>query len=139
MIRRCRQVAKLGSGGLQGWAADVIAILRDAHAAVEEARGRGDTALDQKVLDDLLERYYTATAFGRTHNRLRDWDTGNHPGYALGYWLEEYREQVFLYTRNFAVSWTNNVSERGETASGRLRLLAFPGHARPLVPPAQLP
>jgi len=107
VIRRCRAVTKLGPGGLQNWAADVIAVLRDAHAAVEEARARGSTALDQQVLDDLLERYDTAAAFGRTHNRLRDWDTGNHPGYALGCWLEEYREQVFLFTRSFAVSWTN--------------------------------
>ena len=119
VIRRCRAVAKLGPGSLQDWAADVIAVLRDAHHAVEEARARGSTALDQQVLDDLLERYDTAAAFGRTHNRLRDWDTGNHPGYALGCWLEEYREQVFLFTRNFAVSWTNNVSERGAKAAKR--------------------
>ena len=119
VIRRCRAVTKLGPGGLQNWAADVIAVLRDAHAAVEEARARGSTALDQQVLDDLLERYDTAAAFGRTHNRLRDWDTGNHPGYALGCWLEEYREQVFLFTRNFTASWTNNVSERGAKAAKR--------------------
>ena len=119
VIRRCRAVTKLGPGSLQSWAADIITILRDAHAAVGEARARGDTALDQKVLDDLLERYDTAAAFGRTHNRLRDWDTGNHPGYALGCWLEQYREQVFLFTRNFAVSWTNNVSERGAKAAKR--------------------
>jgi len=119
VIRRCRAVTKLGPGSLQSWAADIIMILRDAHAAVGEARARGDTALDQQILDDLLERYDTAAAFGRTHNRLRDWDTGNHPGYALGCWLEEYREQVFLLTRNFAVSWTNNVSERGAKAAKR--------------------
>jgi transposase len=119
VIRRCRAVTKLGPGGLQNWAADVIAVLRDAHHAVEEARARGSTALDQQVLDDLLERYYTAAAFGRTHNRLRDWDTGNHPGYALGCWLQEYRKQVFLFTRSFAVSWTNNVSERGAKAAKR--------------------
>jgi hypothetical protein len=119
VIRRCRAVAKLGPGSLQGWAADVITILRDAHAAVQEARARGDTALGQQALDDLLGRYDTAAAFGRTHNRLRDWDTGNHPGYVLGRWLQEYREQVFLFTRNFAVSWTNNVSERGAKAAKR--------------------
>ncbi|HEY0998058.1 MAG TPA: transposase, partial [Streptosporangiaceae bacterium] len=119
VIRRCRAVTKLGPGSLQSWAADVITILRDARAAVGEARARGDTALDQKILDDLLERYATAAAFGRTHNRLRDWDTGNHPGYALGCWLEQYREQVFLFTRNFAVSWTNNVSEQGAKAAKR--------------------
>ena len=119
VIRRCRAVTKPGPGCLQSGAADVITILRDAHAAVGEARARGGTALDQQVLDDLLERYDTAAAFGRTHNRLRDWDTGNHPGYALGRWLEQYREQVFLFARNFAVSWTNNVSERGAKAAKR--------------------
>ena len=143
VIRRYRAVTRLGPGSLQSWVADVITVLRDARAAVEKARARGGTALDQQVLDDLLQRYDTAAAFGRTHNRLRDWDTGNHPGYALGCWLEQYREQVFLFTRNFAVSWTNNVSEQGakaaKTTPGRLRLLAYPRHARPLVPPAQLP
>ena len=119
VIRRCRAVTKLGPGSLQSWAADVITILRDAHAAVGEARARGDTSVGQQVLDDLLERYDTAAAFGRMHNRLRDWDTGNHPGYALGCWLEHYREQVFLFTRNFAVSWTNNISEqRAKAANG---------------------
>jgi hypothetical protein len=88
VIRRCRAVTRLGPGGLQNWAADIITVLRDAHHAVEAARARGSTALDQQVLDDLLERYDTAAAFGRTHNRLRDWDTGNHPGYAFGCWLE---------------------------------------------------
>jgi hypothetical protein len=119
VIRRCRAVTKLGPGSLQNWAADVITVLRDAHVAVDKARARGDTALDQQILDDLLERYDTAAAFGRTHNRLRDWDTGNHPGYALGCWLEQYREQVFLFTRNFTVSWTNNISERGAKAAKR--------------------
>jgi hypothetical protein len=119
VIRRCRAVTKLGPGSLQSWAAGVITILRETHAAVGEARVRGDTALDQQVLHDLLERYDTAAAFGRTHNRLRDWDTGNHPGYALGCWLEQYRDQVFLFARNFAVSWTNNVSERGAKAAKR--------------------
>jgi hypothetical protein len=47
------------------------------------------------------------------HNRLRDWDTGNHPGYALAAWLRDDKEQVFLFTRNFSVDWTNNVCERG--------------------------
>jgi hypothetical protein len=42
-----------------------------------------------------------------------------HPGYALGTWLREYKEQVFLFTREFAVSWTNNVSERGAKAAKR--------------------
>ena len=119
VIRRCRAVTKLGPGGLQSWAGDIITILREAHEAVTAARARGDTALDQQLLDGLRERYDKAAAFGMTHNRLRDWHDGNHPGYALGCWLREYKEQVFLFTRNFAVDWTNNVSERGAKAAKR--------------------
>jgi transposase len=58
---------------VQNWAADVIAVLCQAHAAVEAARARGDTVLDQQVLDDLRERYDTAVKSGIIHNRLRDW------------------------------------------------------------------
>ena len=119
VIRRCRAVTKLGPGGLQNWAGDIITILRGAHQAVEAARARGDTALDEQVLDDLRKRYDTAVASGIIHNRLRDWHDGNHPGYTLGTWLRGYREQVFLFTRDFAVSWTNNVSERGAKAAKR--------------------
>ena len=119
VIRRARAVQKLGPGGVQNWAGDVIAILGQAHRAVEEARARGSTALDPQVLDDLRERYDTAVKSGIIHNRLRDWDTGNHPGYALACWLRDYKEQVFLFTRDFAVGWTNNVSERGAKAAKR--------------------
>jgi len=119
VIRRCRAVTKLGPGGVQNWAGDIIAVLRGAHRAVEAARARGDTALDQQVLDDLRERYDTAVSSGIIHNRLRDWHDGNHPGYALGTWLRDYKEQVFLFTRNFSVAWTNNVSERGAKAAKR--------------------
>jgi transposase len=38
IIRRCRAVAKLGPGGLQSWASEIIAILREAHQAVQDAR-----------------------------------------------------------------------------------------------------
>ena len=119
VIRRGRAVTKLGPGGLQSWAGDVITILREAHEAVEAARARGDTALDPQLLAGLRERYDTAAASGITHNRLRDWHEGNHPGYALGCWLRDYKEQVLLFTRHFNVDWTNNVSERGAKAAKR--------------------
>jgi hypothetical protein len=119
IIRRARAVQKLGPGGAQNWAGDIIAVLRDAHRAVEDARARGSTALDQQVLDDLRERYDTAVKSGIIHNRLRDWDTGNHPGYSLAAWLRDYKEQVFLFTRDFAVDWTTNVAERGAKAAKR--------------------
>jgi hypothetical protein len=119
VIRRARAVQKLGPGGVQDWAGDIIAILGRAHRAVEDARARGSTELAQQVLDDLRERYDQAVKSGNIHNRLRDWHDGSHPGYALACWLREYKEQVFLFTRNFAVSWTNNVSERGAKAAKR--------------------
>jgi transposase len=119
IIRRCRAVLRLGPGGLQFWAGDVITILREAHHAVEEARARGDTALDQELLDRLLDRYDKAAAFGAIHNRLRDWHKGSHPGYALAAWLREYKEQVWLFTRDFTVQWTNNAAERAVKAPKR--------------------
>jgi transposase len=119
IIRRARAVTKLGPGGVQNWAAGIITILRDAHEAVEDARARGSTALDPQVLAGLRERYDQAVKSGMIHNRLRDWHDGNHPGYALASWLHGYREQVFLFTRDFAVEWTTNVAERGAKAAKR--------------------
>ena len=119
VIRRCRAVTKLGPGGLQSWAADVIGILREAHQAVVEALARGDPALDADLLAKLRQRYDEAAAFGITHNRHRDWHDGNHPGYALGCWLRDYKEQVWLFTREFSVQWTNNCSEQAVKAAKR--------------------
>jgi transposase len=119
VIRRARAVMKLGPGGAQNWAGDIITVLGEAHRAVEGARARGSTTLDSQVLDDLRQRYDTAVKSGIMHNRLRDWDTGNHPGYALATRLRDYKEQVFLFTRDFTVGWTNNVSERGAKADKR--------------------
>lgn len=119
IARRCHAVRKLGPGSVQAWAGDVTGVLAEAHRAVQDARARGSTALDPQLLDDLRKRYDTAVEHGRIHNRLRDWDTGNHPGYALACWLRDYKEQVFLFTRDFHVDWTNNVSERGAKAAKR--------------------
>ena len=111
VIRRARQVMKLGPGRVQEWAADIIKVPGDAWRAVEGARARGSTGLDPQVLGDLRERYDTAVSFGIIHNRLRDWDGGgNHPGYALATWLRDCKEQVFLFTRHFGVSWTNDLA-----------------------------
>jgi transposase len=119
VIRRCRAVTRLGPGSLQSWAADVIDILREAHQAVGEALARGDPALDAELLAKLRQRYDEAAAFGITHNRHRDWHDGNHPGYTLGCWLRDYQEQVFLFTREPAVDWTNNCSEQAVRAAKR--------------------
>ena len=111
--------SELGPGSLQSWAGDIIAILRQAHRAVEDARARGDTGLDPKVLDDLRERYDRPPSVRHHPQPAPGLGRGNHPGYALGCWLRDYKEQVFLFTRDFAVDWTNNVSERGAKAAKR--------------------
>ena len=133
IIRRCRAVIKLGPGGLQSWAGDVIAVLREAHQAVREARARGDTGLDPQLLEKLRERYDEAAASGIIHNRLRHWDTGNHPGYSLGCWLRDYKEQVFLFTRDFAADWTTNVAERGAKAAKRHQAVSGYWHSLPTL------
>jgi transposase len=112
VIRRARAVTTLGPGSLQSWAGDVIDILREAHQAVEDALARGDPALDAQLLAKLRQRYDEAVAFGITHNRHRDWHDGNHPGYALGCWLRDHKEQVWLFTTQSSVEWTNNCSEQ---------------------------
>jgi hypothetical protein len=119
VIRRCRAVTKLGPGSLQSWAGDVIDILREAHQAVQDARARGDPALDAELLDKLRQRYDEAAAFGITHNRHRDWHDGNHPGYALGCWLRDYKEQVWPFTTQSRVEWTNNCSEQAARTAKR--------------------
>jgi transposase len=118
VIRRCRAVSKLGPGSLQSWATDVIITLRQAHLACEDARSRGQPP-DQEQLGKLRERYDEAVSFGITHNRHRDWHDGNHPGYTLGSWLRGYADQVWLFTSEPAVEWTNNVSEQGAKAAKR--------------------
>jgi len=142
LVARCRAVARLGPGSLQSWAADVIEVLREARQAVDDAPARGDPALDGQLLAKLRERYDQAVAFGITHNRHRDWHQGNHPGYALGCWLRDYKEQVWLFTTQFAVDWTNNCSEQAVKAAKRHQAVSGYWHTpgpRPLVPRPQLP
>ena len=44
--RRCRAVTRLGGGGLQSWAGDNNANLREAHKAVDQTGAGGSTALE---------------------------------------------------------------------------------------------
>jgi Transposase IS66 family len=143
VIRRARAVTRLGSGSLQSWAADVIDVLREAHQAVEEALARGDPALDAELLAKLRGRYDQAAAFGITHNRHRDWHDGNHPGYALGCWLRDYKEAGLAVHPRVRRRLDEQLLRAGrqsrQTASGRLRILAHPPDSRPVVPHSQLP
>lgn len=90
----------------------MIDILREAAKAVTVALETGADRLDPPLLQGLRERYDKATKWGLLTNRLRDWHKGNHPGYRLAKRLAAKAEQVWLFTRNLAVPWTNNASEQ---------------------------
>jgi len=97
----------------QRWAEDTRQILSEAHDAVQDAIAAGHAALDPRFLADLRDRYDSAVAWGETTNRLRDWDDGRkHPGYVLARRLKAKADQIWLFTGNFAVPWTNNASEQ---------------------------
>ena len=114
IFRRGKGVGKLGPGRLQSWAKKITDVLTEAHTAVEAAKARDRSALDPELLTDLRARYDAAVEFGITHNRHRPWDgDGNHPGYKLANWLKTYADQVWTFTRHFAVDWTSNAAERG--------------------------
>ncbi|MGH3998657.1 MAG: IS66 family transposase, partial [Pseudonocardiaceae bacterium] len=96
----------------QNWAGEVITVPREANTAVVAATADGRNHLDPRVLTDLRQRYDKAVAWGITTNRHRTWIKGNHPGYNLATHLHTKADQVWTFTRNLAVPWTNNPSEQ---------------------------
>jgi hypothetical protein len=111
LIRHAKGVLELHPTQ-QKWAGEVITVLREAAAAVTTAQIQGHDQLDPQLLADLHARYDHAVEWGITTNRHRDWPKGNHPGYNLATRLRDKADQVFTFTRNLAVPWTNNASEQ---------------------------
>ncbi len=96
----------------QAWAGEVQQVLREANAAVGQAKADGAEQLDPDLLAELRARFDKAVHWGEITNRHRDWHDGNHPGYTLARRLAAKADQVWLFTRVFAVPWTNNASEQ---------------------------
>jgi hypothetical protein len=94
------------------WSEPAAQALTDAKAAVAKARADGATCLDPDLLADLRQRYDTAVGWGIATNRLRDWRRGRHPGYTLAKRLRDRAGQVWRFTLDFAVSFTNNPAEQ---------------------------
>jgi transposase len=111
LIRHAKGVLELHPTQ-QKWAGEVITVLREAAAAVTEATIDKRDQLDPSLLANLRQRYDQAVKWGITTNRHRDWPKGNHPGYNLATRLADKADQVWTFTRNLAVPWTNNASEQ---------------------------
>ncbi|MGH3500256.1 MAG: IS66 family transposase [Nocardioidaceae bacterium] len=111
LIRHCKGVAELHPQW-QHWATRVVTVLREAAQAVQTAQAAGACELDRDLLAGLRGRYNTAVDWGITTNRHRDWHTGTHPGYTLARRLKDKAEQVWTFTTNFKIPWTNNPSEQ---------------------------
>lgn len=130
LIRHCKGVLELHPTQ-QSWAGEVITVLREAAAAVTEATTDERDQLDPQLLADLRRRYDDAVRWGIITNRHRDWAKGNHPGYNLAKRLHDKAEQVWTFTRNLAVPWTNNASE--QALKGPKRHQAVSGYWRTLT------
>jgi hypothetical protein len=111
LIRPCKGVLELHPSQ-QSWAGEVITVLREAATAVTAAQADECDHLDPALLADLRARYDKAVAWGIITNQHRDWADGNHPGYTLTRRLATKADQVWTFTRNLAVPWTNNASEQ---------------------------
>lgn len=111
LIRHAKGVLELHPTQ-QKWAGEVIEVLCQAAAAVSAAQSAGHDQLDPHLLAELRTRYDEAVSWGIATNRHRDWARGNHPGHNLATRLADKTEQVWLFTHNLAVPWTNNASEQ---------------------------
>jgi len=129
LIRHCKGVLELHPQW-QAWAGQVCDILREAAAAVQAARNDGKSRLDPGLLAGLRARYDDQVAWGITTNRLRDWHKGRHPGYNLAKRLQAKATQVWLFTRNFKIPWTNNASEQAIKGPKRHQAVSGYWHTR---------
>ena len=112
LIRALRAVLTLAPT-VQKWAGRLIDLLREAGSLVVAARGAGRTRLDQKVIDRLRARYDRDVEVGRLTNMSRLWtDEKNHPGLVLAHRLAAKADQIWLFTTDFRIPWTNNPSEQ---------------------------
>ncbi|GAA1022770.1 hypothetical protein Aple_086910 [Acrocarpospora pleiomorpha] len=115
LLRSLRGIGELdpdGSRVQRCWTEPVMSTLTDAKAAVAKARADGAIAVDAEVLDGLRTRYDQAVAWGIATNAHRDWPNGRHPGYTLARRLQTRAAQVWRFTADFAVPFTNNPAEQ---------------------------
>jgi transposase len=115
LLRSLRGIGELDTDGSRVqrcWTEAVRSALTDAKAAVAKTRAEGGTAVDAEILHGLRTRYDQAVAWGIMTNQHRDWPTGRHPGHTLATRLQTRAQQVWRFTVDFAVPFTNNPCEQ---------------------------
>lgn len=110
VLRHLQGVAELDADN-QLWATQVATALRDAGRLVEHAKATGGRP-DADALTDARWRYDQGVKVGISFNLSRPWPKGNHPGLVLARRLQAKADQVWLFTENMQVPWTNNASEQ---------------------------
>jgi len=110
LIRHLQGVLDLGPRK-QRWALQVQTALRDAARLVQTAATTG-TPINHEALAFARYRYDQGVLVGISANLSRAWHEGNHPGLVLARRLKVKAEQVWLFTTNPKVPWTNNASEQ---------------------------
>jgi hypothetical protein len=93
------------------WADQVAGALRDAGKLVEQALATGEQ-VDADKLADARWRYDQGVKVGISFNLSRPWPKGNHPGLVLARRLQTKADQVWLFTDDLRVPWTNNACEQ---------------------------
>ncbi|KDA42373.1 IS66 family transposase [Frankia sp. BMG5.23] len=112
LIRALRAVLILAPK-VQKWAGRLIDLLREANGLVVAARAAGNSRLGQAAIDALRARYDADVRIGELTNMSRPWaDEKNHPGLVLARRLAAKADQVWLFTTDFKIPWTNNPSEQ---------------------------
>jgi hypothetical protein len=110
LLRHLAWVAELDADN-KLWADQVATALRDAAKLVGQATTTGE-AVDVDKLADARWRYDEGVKVGISFNLSRPWPKGNHPGLVLARRLQTKADQVWLFTDDLRVPWTNNASEQ---------------------------
>jgi hypothetical protein len=98
---------------LQGWAHDMIEVLRGARAAVVAAEKTGRTRLKTSEIDEIRAEYLRIAAAGAAGNARRRTSSGaKHPALVLAERLIAKIDQVLHHITDFAVPWTSNLAEQ---------------------------
>jgi transposase len=96
----------------QVWAEQVGWALRQAATLAEATVAAGADRIDTDALAHLRWVYDQGVAVGISVNLSRRWHQGNHPGLVLARRLRKKADQVWLFTSDLRVPWTNNHSEQ---------------------------